>query len=66
VLVDDVGYCAWCWQKKFAPASLGALRDKARELGLVKRPGETIDDVAERAREILRGQSRSWANHFGA
>ena len=66
VLVDDVGYCAWCWQKKFAPASLGALRDKARELGLVKRQGETIEDVAVRAREILKTKSKAWSNHFGA
>lgn len=66
VLVSDVGYCAWCWEKKFVPHALDPLREKAKELGLVRRSGETIEDVAERARDILRKKSKSWASHFGA
>lgn len=64
VLVGGLGYCAWCWEKEFAPHALDRLRDKARELGLVKRQGETIEDVADRAREILKSKSSVWANHF--
>ncbi len=64
VLVSDVAYCAWCWEKKFAPNALDRLREKAKELGLVKREGETIEDVADRAREILKSKSSVWANHF--
>jgi hypothetical protein len=64
VLVDGAGYCAWCWEKKFASHALEPLRAKARELGLVKRQGETIEDVAVRAREILKSKSSVWARHF--
>lgn len=64
VLVDGVGYCAWCWGKKFAPNALDRLRDKARELGLARREGETAEDVAVRAREVLKSKSSVIAGYF--
>ena len=54
--------CCRCYTNKYDNDtwSMIALRDSARKLGLTRQEGETMDDVSDRARKLLKERYKGW------